>query len=435
MRIRRPPSVSGLSLPFGPVLRGLRSSSIVRDSAWMFLAQGVRIATQAGYFILVARTLGVSEFGRLAAALALVAIAVPFAAWGSGNLLIKDVVRDRRAFPSAWGSGILMISTAGSLLVLLVTAFAALVLDQLPVQLVALVAISDLLFARFTDTCGQAFQGFGNLRTTARVLMLPGICRLVAAIAFVAGPGNTAQSWAYWYLASSIVVAALATPLVLLRLGGPAFDVARTVGRLREGFYFAVGLSSETVYGDIDKIMLARLSTLGATGIYAAASRAVALAFVPIFSVLQATYYRFFAHGAAGLAGTVAFARRLVLPFVTVGVVAGVGIWVLAPLAPAILGNDFSGSVEALRWLAVVPLLQSLYYLAGDTLTGAGFQRARSILQVSIAALNILLNLYLIPRYSWRGAAFATIACDVALIAALWGTVARLSHRPVEVEA
>jgi O-antigen/teichoic acid export membrane protein len=424
--------LSGLSVPFSAIARGLQGNSVMRDSAWMFSAQVVRALTQAGYFVLVARTLGVSEFGRLAAALALVAIAGPFASWGSGNLLIKDVVRDRGSFAAAWGSAILIITVAGTVFVALVTVFALLLLHQLPIQLVLLIALSDLVFARYADACNQAFQGFKDLRMTAQLLMLPGVLRLVAAAAFVAfAAQHVAQSWGYWYLASSVVAAMISLALVLSRLGRPSFSVTRTVPRLKEGLYFAIGLSSETVYGDIDKTMLARLSSLSATGTYAAASRAVSLAFVPVYSVLQANYHRFFAYGSAGIAGTVLFARRLLFPFVVAGVLAGVLIWVMAPLAPSLLGAEFKDAANALRWMAVVPLLQALYYLAGDTLTGAGFQRARSVMQVSVAGLNVILNLYLIPRYSWRGAAVATIVCDTVLIVGLWAAVGKLSRQPV----
>lgn len=392
----------------------------------MFLAQCVRIVTQAGYFILIARTLGVTEFGRLAAALAIVAIAVPFATWGSGSLLIRDVVRDSRSFAFAWGSVLLTIAVVGSGLVVIATGGGALLLRGIPARLLFVIALSDLVFGRFTDSCTQAFQGFKNLRATSLLLMVPGTVRLAAAVAYISTRGGSAQDWSYWYLGASIVGAFVAGPIVWFRLGAPMFDIPRTLGRMKEGLYFAIGLSSETIYGDIDKAMLSRLSSLGATGIYAAAARAVALAFVPIYSILQATYYRFFAHGESGLVGTITFARRLVVPFVVVGSLAAAGIWLLAPLAPSILGNGFSESVSALRWLAVVPLLQSLYYLAGDTLTGAGFQRARSVMQLGVAVINVGLNLYLIPRYSWRGAAFATLACDLTLIILLWGTVARL---------
>ena len=45
-----------------------------------------------------------------------------------------------------------------------------------------------------------------------------------------------------------------------------------------------------------------------------------------------------------------------------------------------------------------------------DALTGADRQGVRTVLQLATAALNVGLNLLLIPAYSWRGAAWATLS-------------------------
>ena len=73
------------------------------------------------------------------------------------------------------------------------------------------------------------------------------------------------------------------------------------VSELREGFYFSAGLSAQTIYNDIDKTMLARLGTLDATGIYGAAYRLIDVSFVPLSSLLAATYPIFFQKGTDGI--------------------------------------------------------------------------------------------------------------------------------------
>jgi len=73
--------------------------------------------------------------------------------------------------------------------------------------------------------------------------------------------------------------------------------------------------------------------------------------------------------------------------------------------------------------LAPLPFLQAFHYLAADALTGAGRQRLRSAVQLLVIALNVGLCLRLIPEHSWRGAAWASLASDAALAAALWVTI------------
>ena len=64
-----------------------------------------------------------------------------------------------------------------------------------------------------------------------------------------------------------------------------------------EGLYFSTSLSAQNIYNDIDKTMLARMATLDAVGIYAAAYRLIDVAFIPVRSLLYAGYTDFFRAG------------------------------------------------------------------------------------------------------------------------------------------
>jgi O-antigen/teichoic acid export membrane protein len=79
--------------------------------------------------------------------------------------------------------------------------------------------------------------------------------------------------------------------------------------------------------------------------------------------------------------------------------------------------------VEALRWLALIPFLKTISYFFSDSVTGAGYQGFRTAAQVFVAILNIGLNFWLIPAYSWRGAAWSSLACDGALALVMFGVL------------
>jgi O-antigen/teichoic acid export membrane protein len=91
-----------------------------------------------------------------------------------------------------------------------------------------------------------------------------------------------------------------------------------------------------------------------------------------------------------------------------------------APILPHVLGNSFHSSVEAMRWLAVIPLLRCVHVFLGDALSGAGYQGTRTSVQVGIGVLNIVLNIYFIARWSWRGAAWTSVMCDGLLLLGFW---------------
>jgi O-antigen/teichoic acid export membrane protein len=407
-------------------------NAIVVSTGWILAAQIVRLVAQAAYFVLLARYLGVQQFGALAAALALAAIVGPFAAWGSGNILVMRVSRKPELFRSEWGLALATTFIAGAPLVIGVVVVGVSLLSSLSVQLLMWVALADLMFGRIADISAQAFQARDRPRAMAGILALPLAIRALAAGAFVAlGAQPTAASWSKWYCASAFASGAAAAFIVSRTLGWPAHWKWER-WRIREGFYFALGLSTSTIYNDIDKTMLARLSSLSATGIYAAAYRAVSLAFTPIMALLLATYPEFFRRGVSGIVESEKFARRMMPAALMYSAAVGCAIALAAPLATVVLGSDYKDTVGALRWLAVAPILQTIYYFGGGVLTGAGFQGSRTAIQVGVAALNIGLCLWLIPAYSWRGAAWATIGCDVALALGFWGIVALLRSRRVQ---
>lgn len=114
------------------------------------------------------------------------------------------------------------------------------------------------------------------------------------------------------------------------------------------------------------------------------------------------------------------FAKRLLPYAVGYGLVMMLLVGLTSPVVATSLGKSFTPVTVALRWLSPLILFKSIHYFLADALTGAGFQGLRAAVQVGVAVMNVLLNLWLMPTYSWRGAAWASLACDGFLAIALW---------------
>ena len=76
-------------------LERVKTSALAKNSGWMFLGYGLKILSQAGYFVLIARALGPSQFGAFVGAVALIGLVAPFGGLGLGNVLVQEVSRDR----------------------------------------------------------------------------------------------------------------------------------------------------------------------------------------------------------------------------------------------------------------------------------------------------------------------------------------------------
>src|SRR5207245_7532276 len=133
---------------------------------------------------------------------------------------------------------------------------------------------SELILRKVVDVSAQAFHAFERLFYTAKLPVVLSGMKLISSLMMVSFLRKTdALSWSYFYFGASLVTAIGAIALVRWKVGGPYLATWRIKPEFKEGVYFSIGLSSQTIYNDIDKAMLARFSTLAATVLYSAASR------------------------------------------------------------------------------------------------------------------------------------------------------------------
>jgi O-antigen/teichoic acid export membrane protein len=171
----------------------------------------------------------------------------------------------------------------------------------------------------------------------------------------------------------------------------------------------------------IDKAMLSHYGMNVANGIYTMAYRIVDLATLPVQSLDAAALPRFCREGQGRPAAVGSLSFKLASRSALLGIVIAVCLFLTAPIIPHIVGNGFKESVMALRWLCLLPVFRGIHQLTGSAITGLGFQRYRTTAQCFAAALNFGLNLWLIPKYSWLGAAWTSLVTDGLLGLANWG--------------
>jgi O-antigen/teichoic acid export membrane protein len=407
-----------------------RSDRLVANTAWMCARSGLRLVLHGASFVVVARVLGAAGYGEFIAVAALAAMLAPFGSFGTGNLLVRNVSRDPATLAESWNTALVTTAASGLLLTTALFVIATYAVAGTPVALVVLVGVADLVFAQFSDICGKAFQARQRLDVTASLDTMLSAAKVVAAlglVAVVAAP--TPVIWAWFYAGANAAAALVSIGVVYALHGRLPLRLSVTIRAAREGLFFALSQWAQAFHKDIDKMLIVRFSGLQAAGIYAAAARIVEVAFTPVYSLLAATYPGFFRHGAAGIGATMAFARPFVLGGALYGLGIGLALALAAPVLPHVLGDSFAGSVEAMQWLALLPLLRALHYVAGDVLTGAGYQRLRTCLQVVVGGAVVGLAVWAIPRYSWRGAAGAAVASNALLVAASWAAIVVMRRR------
>jgi O-antigen/teichoic acid export membrane protein len=402
----------------------IRKSALARNTGWMAVGQGLSLLLQASYFVLLARLLGAVEYGIFVGAFAFTNLVAQYSSLGTGTIFLRYVSRDTGDFSAHWGNILAVTVSLGGGFSLALHLLGPHVLNPQSAALVGLAGIANCVCAQLMIEAGRVFQAFEKVRITATLNLLMNFIRMLTAGGMLLVlHRTTAWNWAVASTAVSLLVATIAVVTVTTHYGRPRFAPSLLYHHGLEGFGYSFAASTSLIYNDLDKTMLSHYGMNVANGIYGMAYRILDVATIPTSALVYAAVPRLFQRGRSGLESVAELSGRLLKRALPVSLLIAIGLFVGAPIIPRILGNSFVESVAALRWLCLIPVFRSLHQLTGSALLGAGLQTHRTATQVVAAGLNFGLNLWLIPRYGWHGAAWASLATDGSLSVMNWGVL------------
>jgi O-antigen/teichoic acid export membrane protein len=177
----------------------------------------------------------------------------------------------------------------------------------------------------------------------------------------------------------------------------------------------------------LDAVLLSFLASGAAIGRYGAAYRLFEATLFISYSLASAfsAMYTYLGRDSVPTIGA-AFGRSL-KSALAILVPCGVGLMLLAePILSAIFGDEFAAAAPALRLLAVVVVLVALVTLSASLVVARSAAAAAARLTGSMVALNVVLNVVLIPLLDERGAALAIVITEATLLLALLRLAGRL---------
>jgi O-antigen/teichoic acid export membrane protein len=412
----------------------LRNSVLGRNFGWMLVGQGATLVLQAGYFAVLGRLLGAAEYGVYVGAFALTAILASFTAMGSGTILLRYVGAERLRFPAYWGS-VLVLTTGFSVIFLSGAKLAAPhLLNPASAGLVLLAGIGSCFCNEVTRNAAMVFQTFERMKVTALINLASNLARFCAAGGMLAELRHaSAFQWAVASMVVSALTALASFIAVTVAYGWPRFSVSLAIKGIPEGFGYSFAGSASSVYNDIDKTMLSHYGMNQANGIYALAYRIIDVSTTPVAALKDAAAPRFFREGSSNPNALRVLAERLTQRAVILMIGVAVVLYTTAPLIPLALGPGFAESVQAVRWLCLIPLLRAIHQISGCAVMGLGKQRYRTAAQLSVAVFNFSLNLFWIPAYGWKGAAGSSLLSDGLLALLSFGLVLVFCRKPNKV--
>ena len=402
-------------------MRLFPKSLLAKNAGWMLLGQGLGYGLRMAYFIMIARLLGVLQYGIVVGAFAIVNLVSEYSRFGTGTVLLRYVSPDHSRFAVYWGNILGVTVAVSGLLIVGLHLIAPHIVSPATAGIVFITAIGTCLFEQITNSASQAFQAFQQMRTAALFNQMTSLLRTIAAVAMLVTLHHaSARQWAIASAIASGIGMIAALVAVTLRLGWPKFSPHLAWKHGKEGVEYAFGSSTQSAYNDLDKTMLSHYGMSAANGIYGMAYRIIEMGTSPLISIQLAAQPRLFQLAESGADQPIRLGRRLLKHAMLVSTATALGMFVLAPLIPILTGRGFTEGIAALRWLCLIPIFRSVHAITGTVLTSIGKQRYRTITQITVVILNFGLNVWLIPLYGWRGAAWASLATDGTLALLNW---------------
>jgi len=191
----------------------------------------------------------------------------------------------------------------------------------------------------------------------------------------------------------------------------------RQLGRLAPTFLLTTVFA--TIYWRIDVLMLSKLAAVEDVGYYGAAYRLFEIGMVVPQSLCLSVYPQVAAAASSNPQQLELIGRNALRYLLAICLPAAVFIALAArPLLGLLYGAEFESAAPTLAVLVWTLIPFSLVRYHAYVLIAAGRQRIDLLLNVAMSVINVLLNLFLIPRYNHFGAACATLAalCILALL-------------------
>lgn len=382
------------------------------------LSRGIAFVATA----ILARRLGVEGLGLLSFAAAVAGYFGLALTTGFGEIGAREVARhpDEAMKIAADGTLVrLIIAVFGAVAV----AMAALLLVKEPDARIVVLLSTLSLFSLAIDT-SWVYKGLERNRVVAAGMLASQIIYLAGVVAFVRNPASVVRVPVIQFTGE--LLAALGLLFLLFeKFSRPSIRGGMALAR--QSGYITLSRVMRSLIVTFDVILLGLLATRRDVGLYSAGYRicylmmAVAVATHVVFapSVARATLVGSTAVRQV-LERSVALTATVMLPLV-------VGAAVLADRLLALLfGDQFASGARALRLLALSIALLALHGTTRSIFVAQHQTKLEAMIFTVAAALNIVLNFVLIPRFGIVGAAFATVAAEALIFAICIAWLARL---------
>ena len=368
---------------------------LARDYASLLSGSLGRLVFSLGYFIVLANTLSVADFGIFAAAVAVGVTLSRMIAFGFMSPLYR-ISTVKPQLTGTYIAGFLALGLAslpffaGIAYIIWFSFFKA----EISLHLFAIIVISEAIIWRFAEIIIIINNGFKRFGRAAGFVIFGTFSRMMAAFAFAyfAAEPNV-ESWALYFLSANII-----SLLVIAVLGLPRqryrFVPKLYPRRLKDALSVTAAELVFYAQMELDKVLVLALAGAQTAGVYAIVMRLVDLTAMPMRSAMTLLVQK--------LMQMPDFMKPLKNKLIGEGVIyvvstlALLGLALLMMIKPDLLGDNVAKAAPLLLLATLIPGPRNLTEYHGELLYARGQTFLRAINLAILAIIKIGLMVLLI---------------------------------------
>src|SRR6266446_680136 len=394
----------------------MRLARVINNSAALLVLDILSKATPLVVFPFMVRALGPASYGKIGFATAVAGFFGLMASPGFSTYALREAAKDEGRVHflvrHVLGARVTFAVVSYALLIVFALTFAP---RDFTTRL--LIVLSGLVFLVNSVDAQWVFMARSRmwmvtLRGTVGQLIYGGLI-----LALIRRPTDA------WVVPVASVVSLLAGTLLIwlparreYRIPWPV--ISPEIWRSFLPICLIMGLASmmSMIYDQIDTVMLRYMRSETEVGLYVASYRMmlIAMSFTPIlgqvfFPLLSETTGQDHENEQRYLGWLGQASLGLALPIATGGFI------LATPLTRFVLGTQYTGTATLFRWLMLTIIAGPLASYFGSQLIPMARERKYLVAVVAGALVNVILNLFLIPRYGAIAAAFTTAISQAAV--------------------
>ncbi len=398
------------------------SKGIIRNVSFLMASDIIGKILSFFLVIAIARYLGDAGLGKYSFAFAFVGLFSIFADFGLSTYLTREIARNKekaKKYASNMLALKLVLAAISLLLPIIIINFIEKSTEVRTAVIIVAIASSML---NISSVFGTLFAAYEKLQYWALITLLERVVTVGLGLLLIfKGSGLIGLVIAYLISYLTVMITASILSYIKTTSFTLSFDREFWIYLLKNSLPFWFTTIFITIYFRIDTVLLQMMTNYEAVGWYSAAYRALdALYFIPaaVITAIFPVMSRFHVDNKKMLQELY---KRAFYYLLILAIPIATGITLLSGRIISLMyGGKLAEAAPALQVLIWAEAIIFISALAGYLLNAINKQLAFTFITGFAAFLNIGINLFLIPKYSYMGAAVATVVTELFVLLLLY---------------